>query len=91
MKPENRLIPTMPNPFPSPEIGTKPHLYRLIRDTLYFPAGTVMCLTPDQVLDYHHERVTVECDCAERIAVLTDRLAELEDKCRSGDQPIPQT
>jgi len=46
---------------------------------------------PDQVLDYHHERVTVECDCAERIAVLTDRLAELEDKCRSGDQPIPQT
>jgi len=70
----------MTSPFPVPAEGSRPKLYRLLRDTLYFPAGTVLCLMPEQVLEYHHEPISVPSDDAGLIADLAARVTRLENR-----------
>lgn len=69
----------MTEPYRRPAIGSRPHLYRLIRDNAYYPAGTVVCLDEDQVTGYHHERIRVESDDTGRVDELVAQNQSLTD------------
>lgn len=87
----------MPNPFPGPATGTLPKLYRMLRDNAYYPAGTILCLTPDQVNPLHHEEVHVDAHDSEerRVMLLTLQdtvqylnkwIVDLDARARHADQ-----
>jgi hypothetical protein len=71
----------MPEPFAQPLPGSKPKLYRLVRDTAYHVSGTILALKPEQVSPLHHELVEVPSDKTDILATLdalTARAAALE-------------
>lgn len=69
----------MAEPYARPELGSRPHLYRLTRDTMYHTSGTILCLTEDQVTGDLHERVRVESDDTARVDELAARNQSLTD------------
>ena len=70
----------MVTPYRQPELGSKPRLYRLIRDDTYHTAGTILCLNEDQVTGYNHERIHValEPDDAAMIEALAADVEALK-------------
>lgn len=67
----------MAEPFHRPPPGSRPHLYRLMRDDMYHTAGTILCLTEEQAAGDKFERVRMESDDADAVAGLADRVDAL--------------
>lgn len=67
----------MAEPFHRPPPGSRPHLYRLLRDDMYHTAGTILCLTEEQAAGDKFERVRIESDDADAVANLSDRVDSL--------------
>lgn len=79
----------MPMPHRQPALGSKPRLYRLIHDTAYYTAGTVVCLDEADVTEVHHERihVTLEAEDAEKIAALEAQVEAMTARLDRLDPP----
>lgn len=67
-------------PHTQPALGSRPRLYRLIRDTAYYVSGTVVCLNEDEVNEIYHERIHVhlEPEVEQLIADMKARLDRLD-------------
>lgn len=72
----------MPEPYAMPELGSRPKLYRLLRDTLYHTSGTILALLPDQVSPEHHELVEVDAADNNAAEKLKAHVASMEDNLR---------
>lgn len=91
----------MADPFQNPATGSLPKLYRMLRDNAYYVAGTILCLTPDQVNPLHHEEVNVDAhDSEERrnlltslqdvVQVLNQRVIDLEARAKETDELLSE-
>lgn len=79
----------MAEPYHRPAPGARPRLYRLLRDNMYFTAGTIVALDDDQVSDGLHEAVAVKSDDYDLVMALTARVAALEAAQTPAAEPPP--